>query len=187
MVVQIRGAVVKARKSFVEKHFGAGAWERVTAALPQEDRELFKGLLVYAGWYPFEVGARLDQAIVDVFGGGKTKVFEDIGVQSAADNLNGVHHSFLTPGDPQAFLGQSKTIYKFYYNTGHREYKATGRASGVITTHGAEMFSLTDCLTVVGWHKQALAMCGAKNVRIDETQCRAKGDPICSYRLEWDM
>jgi hypothetical protein len=49
MNVQIRGAVVRARKSFVEKHFGAGAWEKVIAAMPQEDRELFKGILVHTG------------------------------------------------------------------------------------------------------------------------------------------
>lgn len=131
--------------------------------------------------------ARLDQAIVDVLGGGDTKIFENIGAQSAADNLNGVHRTFLTPGDPQAFLNQTKTIYKFYYNTGHREYKAVSPKSGVITTYGAELFSLADCLTVIDWHKRALATCSAKNVRIVEMQCRARGDLICSYRLDWEL
>ena len=42
-------------------------------------------------------------------------------------------------------------------------------------TSEAETFSVTDCLTVVGWYKEALKMSGAKHVRIQEEECRAKG------------
>jgi uncharacterized protein (TIGR02265 family) len=187
MDIQIRGLVLKARKTFVEEHFGAEAWDRVLAALSEQDRGVLKSIVVYAGWYPFEIGEHLDRTIVDVLGAGDSKVFEDIGVQSARQNLTGVHKSFLTSGDPQAFLAQTRTIYKFYYNTGSREYEATGPNSGVITTRDSEIFSLADCLTVIGWHREALTMCGGKNVRIKETKCRAKGDSVCRYELAWEL
>jgi uncharacterized protein (TIGR02265 family) len=187
MTTQIRGSVLKARKTFVDENFGPEAWDKVLAVLPEEDRTLLRSLIVHAGWYPFENGERLDRAIVDVLGEGNLSVFEEIGAKSAQANLTGVHAAFLTPGDPQAFLAQTKTIYKFYYNTGVREYEKTGPNSGMITTRDAESFSIADCLTVVGWHKRALAMCGARNVRISEIECRAKADPVCRYELEWDL
>ncbi|MBN2201920.1 DUF2378 family protein [bacterium] len=185
MESKIRGSVIKARKRFAEDHFGEGAWERLISAMTEEDRAVLGGLIVAAGWYSFETGERLDRAIVDVLGGGDQSVFEEIGRKSARENLGGVHASFIKPGDPQGFLAQTKSIYKFYYSSGSREYEQTGPASGVITTRDAEDFSVADCLTVIGWHKEALALCGASNVRITETQCRARGDAVCRYELAW--
>ena len=40
--------------------------------------------------------------------------------------------------------------------------------------------------TVVGWHRRALEMCGARSVRVVEDECRAKGGAVCRYKLSWD-
>ncbi|MBN1893152.1 TIGR02265 family protein [bacterium] len=186
MTMQVRGAVLLARKAFVSKHFGMQAWEKVFETLPEEDQIVFKGMIVHSGWYSFELAEELDKAIVQELGHGDLKVFEKIGSQSAKENLAGVHKTFLTPGDPQAFMAQANSIYRFYYNTGHRTWEKTGPKSGVLTTHGAETFSAIDCLTVIGWHRTALEMCGAKNVRIQEEECRARGGKVCRYQISWD-
>ena len=55
----------------------------------------------------------------------------------------------------------------------------------MLTTHDAETFSAPDCLTVVGWYRRALAMCGARAPRVVEEECRAKGGSVCRYRLSW--
>jgi len=185
--MRVRGAVLYARKSFVIKQFGEQAWAKVLEALSEEDRTQLSGMIIQAGWYPFDLGEELDKLIVDILGKGDTRVFEDIGAQSAVDNLGGIHQSFLTPGDPQAFMKQANSIYQFYYDTGSRTYEQTGPTSGVMTTRDAETFSDMDCLTVIGWYRTALEMCGAKNVRIREMQCRARKDPVCEYQFEWEM
>jgi len=59
--------------------------------------------------------------------------------------------------------------------------------SGIMTTHDAETFSVPDCLTVVGWYRETLKMCGAKNVEMEEETCRAKGGPYCRYRVQWEI
>ena len=76
-------------------------------------------------------------------------------------------------------------IYSFYYEQGRREYRKEGEREAVLTTHDAETFSAADCLTVVGWHRKALEMCGARQVRIVEEECRALGGTVCRYRLAW--
>lgn len=185
--MKVKGSVLAARKSFVDEHFGAGAWGRVLATLPEADREILSKGVTALNWYPFDMGQRLDQAIVQELGKGKPKVFEEIGAASARANLATVHKSFLTPGDPQAFLARAPVLYKFYYNKGHREYAPTGACSGTLTTYGAETFSALDCLTVVGWYKTALVFCGAKDVSITEKVCRAKSGPHCEYHLSWQI
>jgi hypothetical protein len=185
--MEIKGLIIQARKEFVEEHFGKDAWLKILEALPPEDRKALGDLILAARWYPFELGERLDRAIVNGLGEGKEKIFEDIGVKSAQRSLTKVHKSFLAPGDPQAFLKKSDVIYKFYYDTGRREYEQTGPNSGVMTTYEAKTFSVPDCLTVLGWHKEALRMCGARNVEGVEEECRAKGGSCCRYRFKWNV
>jgi hypothetical protein len=153
--------------------------------MPPGDQELL-AVIVASKWYPFETGERLDRAIVRVLGGGRGSVFEDIGARSARRSLANEHEPFLTPGDPQAFLRFAGVIYRYYYDTGRREYEETGSTSGVLTTYDAETFSTGDCLTVIGWYKVALQMCGAKNVRVVEEECRAAGGSCCRYVVNWD-
>lgn len=181
---QVKGTVLKARLAFLEQHFGKEGKERVLASLTEAERhDVQKALTV--SWYPFELGKRLDDAIVSVLGGGQEEVFLRLGAASADHNLGSVHRNFLTPGNPHAFLAKAPAIYRLYYETGRREYHKTGERSAELVTHEAETFSVPDCLTVIGWHKRALEMCGATEVSMVETECRGRGDTVCRYKVSW--
>ncbi|HWB43256.1 MAG TPA: DUF2378 family protein [Gemmatimonadales bacterium] len=182
---QIKGAVLKSRLAFVERHSGKPALEQVLAALPPDTQRTLR-MLFTSNWYPFEIGRALDDAIVRVLGRGRPEFFERLGEASAESNLSTVHASYLTRGDAHGFLAKSPSIYSLYYETGRREYEATGPREAVLTTHDAETFSAPDCLTVVGWYRKALEMCEVKGVRVVEEECRAKGGAVCRYRVSWD-
>jgi uncharacterized protein (TIGR02265 family) len=181
---QVKGSVLKSRLAFVEQHGGKDGVDRVLAALSAEDRAALRNLVAIQ-WCPFDLGRRLDDAIVQVLGHGKPQFFERLGAASAETNLGTVHKAFLTPGDPGAFLAKAPQIYKLYYDTGRREYAPAGPKEAVLTTRDAETFSSPDCLTVVGWYRKALEMCGATAVRIVEEECRARGGAVCRYRISW--
>ena len=181
---QVKGSVLKSRLGFVEDHFGDGGVTRVLASLSEEDQKSLRMILTVK-WYPFELGKRLDSAIVEVLGGGRPEFFERLGEASADKNLTTLHHGFMTEGKPHAFLAKAPAIYALYYETGRREYQQTGEHQGVLTTYDAETFSTADCLTVVGWYRRALQMCGVKNVEVVEEECRARGGSVCRYRVSW--
>lgn len=183
--VQIKGAVLKARLGLIEQMAPGTGLPAVLGRLKPEEAATLRSLLA-TRWYPFELGKHLDAAIVDELGGGRPAFFERIGAASAEQNLRGVHKQFLVEGDPQEFLSRAPMIYAFYYDQGRRDYEATGPREAVLTTHGAEVFSVPDCATVVGWHRRALEMCGARNPRVVEEECRARGGQLCRYRLSWD-
>ncbi|HXG95045.1 MAG TPA: DUF2378 family protein [Blastocatellia bacterium] len=185
--MKIKGNILLSRLAFVKEHFGEEALDRVIESLPAEDRATLRGMISNVGWYSFDIGKRLDEAIVKVLGKGDMKIFEDIGASSAEQNLTTVHNLFLKLGNPQAFLAQTPVLYRLYYDIGRREYEPTGPTSGVMTTYDAETYSTADCLTVIGWYKKALAMCGAKNVVMTEETCRARGGDFCRYRISWQM
>jgi len=183
-VQQVKGAVLKSRLAFVEEHFGKDAVQKVLASLAADDQRPLR-LVFTSNWYPFELGKRLDDAIVRVVANGRSDFFERLGAASAEKNLGSLHAGYLTPGDPQAFLAKAPQIYSLYYETGRREYTATGPTSGVLTTYDAETFSEPDCMTVVGWYRKALEMCGASNVSVTEEECRARGGAVCRYKVLW--
>jgi uncharacterized protein (TIGR02265 family) len=183
-VQQIKGAVLKSRLAFVERQAGKPAVERVLKTLPPDTQRTLR-MLFTSNWYPFEIGKLLDDAIVQVLGGGRPEFFEKLGEASAETNLSTIHASYLTKGDAHAFLAKSPSIYSLYYESGRREYQQTGPTEGVLTTYDAETFSAPDCLTVVGWYRKALEMCGVPGARIVEEECRARGGAVCRYRVRW--
>lgn len=181
---QVKGTVLKSRLSFVEQTWGADGLSQLLASFTDDDRKALQSLLS-SRWYPFDLGKRLDAAVVDVLGKGVPDLFEQMGAASAQANLTTVHKSFLTPGKPHALLSKAGQIYGFYYETGRRTYEQTGERTGVLTTFDAETFSGPDCLSIVGWYKHALAMCGATGVSIKEPECRARGGATCRYDVSW--
>ena len=93
---QIKGAVLKSRLAFVQDHAGKDGLERVLAAVPEGDRRTLR-MLFTSNWYAFELGKRLDDAIVRVLAGGQPEFFERLGAASAEKNLGGVPAA-ISPG-----------------------------------------------------------------------------------------
>jgi hypothetical protein len=184
-VQQIKGAVLKSRLAFVQEQSGKEGLQRVLATLPEGDQRTLR-MLFTSNWYPFELGKALDDAIVRVMGGGRPEFFERLGAASAEKNLSTIHSGYLTKGDAHGFLAKSPSFYSLYYEAGRREYTPTGPNEGVFTTYDAETYSAPDCLTVVGWYRRALEMCGVQGVKIREEECRAKGGSVCRYRVSWE-
>jgi uncharacterized protein (TIGR02265 family) len=184
--VRIKGSVLRTRLALIEDLAPGDGRAKVLARLAEEERREIDSLLP-SGWYPFALGSRLDQAIVAEIGGGRTEFFEKLGEASAEKNLGpaGVHRRFLVTGDPHAFLAKSPLIYSYYYDQGRREYAKVGEKEAVLVTRDAETFSAPDCLTVVGWYRRALEMCGAELPTVVEEECRARGAEACRYRLRW--
>jgi len=181
--VKVKGGALLSRLAFVKDSRGDDAVQRVLARLPDADRAACTPLLT-GSWYPFELNQRLDEAIAAEMGMGE-QVFLVMGEKSAMHNLGGAHRAMLSAGDPHGLLRRTPQIYSMYYDTGRRTYDAAGDRKAILRTYDAPTFSRHDCLTVVGWHRKAIEMCGGKNAKVVETKCRAAGAKLCEYVCEW--
>lgn len=185
MAGRIKGFVLSSRIHFVKERFGEAALEKILAALTPADAEKLRGVILPSSWFPVEIEERLDDAIIRVIGGRSEEAFRELGRQSAVQNLAKFQTAFLKGKTPQTFLAQTPSIYRIYYDAGAREYLPTGENSGTLITTGAENVTYGDCLTIIGWHEQALEMVGAKSVRITHPVCRARGGTVCRYEVSW--
>lgn len=181
----IAGAVLLSRLAFGRERLGAARLAQLLDGLSASDREVL-GRIKEAALYPLELNTRLDHALAGALSpGDPDAIYFEMGRASAERNLKGPHASFLQPGDPQRFLATAKYIYKFYYAVGHRTYERTGERSGILRTFDAPAATTADCLTVMGWHHNALELCGAKGVTITHPSCRDRGATHCEYHLSW--
>jgi uncharacterized protein (TIGR02265 family) len=183
MKIRVKGGSLLSRFAFVREHGGEEAVARVLARLPEADRTACAGILT-GGWYPFELNEHLDAAVAAEMGMGD-EVFLLMGEKSAVQNLTGPHKSMVSADDPHGLLRRAPQVYQMYYDTGRREYESMGEKKAVLRTWDAETCSLHDCLTVVGWHRKAIEMCGGRNAKVTETKCRARGATHCEYVCEW--
>jgi uncharacterized protein (TIGR02265 family) len=181
--VRVKGGGLLSRFAFVRDQLGEEGLQRVMARLSETDRAECKSIHT-GGWYSFDLNDRIDTAIAAEVGMGDD-VFLLMGEKSAIQNLTGAHRAMVSEGDPHGLLRRTPQIYQMYYDTGRRTYEHTGERTAVLRTYDAPTFSRHDCLTIVGWHRKAIEMCGGRKPRVVETKCRARGAEICEYLCEW--
>jgi uncharacterized protein (TIGR02265 family) len=180
---RIKGGVLQSRLAFVRDLSGDSGAKLVVSRMSEEDQRALAHLATGL-WYPFGLGERLDQAIAAETGMGD-EVFRLMGEKSAAHNLGSVHRIFVEGKDPHGLLRRAAQIYQAYYDTGSRSYEKLAETKAVLRTTESATYSHADCLTVVGWHRKAIEMCGGANVRVTETSCRTRGAETCEYLCEW--
>ena len=180
----IKGVVLRSRLSYVRDNMGEAAARSVLDRLPEADQTALARILP-ASWYPFELQARLDDAIAFQMGIGE-KIFRLLGEQSARDNLASTHRAFVDAHDPHGLLQHSASIHQAYYDTGHRVYEHLGPKSAVLRTFDCLSTSRAECLTNMGWHQAAIEICGGRHARVSDPFCRARGDKHCEYLCEWE-
>lgn len=183
MAIRVKGGPLLARFAFVRELRGEEGVQRVLARLPDADRAACANIFT-GGWYPFELNEKIDAAVAAEMGMGDD-VFLLMGEKSAMQNLTGPHRAMISIGDPHGLLRRSPQVYQMYYDTGRRAYETGGEKKAILRTYDAETFSRNDCLTVVGWHRKAIEMCGGLDARVTETKCRARGAEHCEYVCEW--
>ncbi len=182
---QIRGGVLLSRLAFVREQAGESGLRAVVGALTEADRVLVTDIVLAIGWYPFETQERLDAAIAEHLGG--TTIYRALGAHSATSALTTTHKNFVREHDPHALLKHIAQLHRLYKDTGQMTYDRVDDGTAVLRAFECDSFSLSDCLTNLGWHERAIEMCGGRNVRATETRCRTKGDYMCEYTCRWDM
>jgi hypothetical protein len=182
----VKGSVLESRLAYVRDARGEAAVQRVLARLPEDDQLILGGMVLPFVWYPFATNQRLDRAIAEEFAMGD-RIFLLLGEASARHNLQSQSQkSYIREKNPHALLKQTSAIYEVYYDSGYRTYERVSDGRAVLRTIDSESFSIEDCLTVVGWHQTAIALCGGRNASVIQTQCRARGATVCEYVCEWE-
>jgi hypothetical protein len=84
-MISIKGSILRSRLALVDEIAPGDGRARVLARLTPAEQEALASLLASA-WYPFDLGKKLDEAIVAELGDGRADFFEKRGEASADKN-----------------------------------------------------------------------------------------------------
>ncbi len=182
--VTVKGSPVRSLQKFIERELTPEQREVVLKSVPGEFAQRMRGPILPTETIPVhflnqltEAAARVREEPVDQFA-------RRAGREAAGDAVTGIYRFFALVLTPSALLSKASQMWKALYNRG--ELRVTEQ-----TDHGATVqlldfpSEIAGCSRVTGWIERMAELTGVKSVRIQQTQCYAKGAPHCEWSITW--
>ncbi len=184
---RVKGTLIAARLRFLKSR-GPETFDRVVNRMSAEDQTLLRGMILPSSWYSADMLQRLElTAAAIVARGDQRALFLEMGRYTAQTNLGptGVQRAYVRADDPHFILSNVPRMYVTQHTDGNRTYEKLSPQSAVIRSYLQDPPRQEDCLTTLGWMSRAIECSGGRDVRVEETLCRAKGAPHCEFRCRW--
>src|SRR6266542_717428 len=132
-VARTKGITLTHARSYAEKAFGPGAWERVLAKSSVEDRTNLGGI-VAVGWYDLGLYARTLRAMDAALGRADLALLDDLNRYGAEKDFTTVYRLFFRMGSPIYAIEKTADYWRKFHDTGtwSIEREGAGRARGVL-------------------------------------------------------
>ncbi len=185
-MVKVKGATLAGRLSYVRRHHGEDAVERVLAAL--KDRE---GAAAIARgpsrteWYPFTWFIDLIECIDRVCGQGDGALYRPMAAQVAEDDMSTVYKVLFRFASPLFIVSRASEVWRNYYDSGLMQIMDSRANSALLEVRGFETPHPAHCESVAGWAQRVIEMTGKKDAMARHEECRAKGHERCVFELSW--
>jgi len=72
-----------------------------------------------------------------------------------------------------------------YYSDGDASYERAGDSGGTFRVVGARSHSRPDCESTAGYFERGIELMGGKDVKVELSRCRDRGDEVCEFRCQW--
>ena len=172
-------------RAFAEERFAPlGGWSALQDALEDEDRAAIGGTLA-VGWYPLSLYARLLRKLDATFGVGDLSMAYDLGLFAAEHDLNTLHRAFMRLATPTFLLQKSADFWHRYYDSGRWVIERPGSKHAIGHLEGWGEADPVLCREVRGYLTRTFELTGARQVTMQHTACRARGDARCTFIGRW--
>lgn len=184
-MVQVKGSTLVPRLKFIQERGRGEQKEQALGRLSPEFRQAVALGLLQNQWYPFDYFVQLTQAIDKVFGRGDLSFIPELGRYSAEAALKGIYKVFYKVGSPEFIIKRATRVWSQYYSSGSLTVVTAGPKQVKIVLADFALPLREHCLSVLGWIQKTLEMSAGHPARVEETQCRLKGDTTCEFTAAW--
>lgn len=184
--MRVKGSLLKTRWEFLHEHHGPDAQRRVLDLLPEPERRQAETALS-GSWIPFALATQVDEAIVACFGGGQAAICSEIGAYSARRNLATLYRVFVEQAqhDPLRLLEQLALLHGTLYDWGSSQATRLDDSGCVMEADYGGAATRLNCLSAVGFYREALCLLKLGEVTATERGCQAEGAARCAVELRW--
>ena len=182
--VTVKGSPVRSLQRFIQNELTAEQRESVLRALPGEFAERLRGPILPTETIPVTILNRMTEEAARVRGEPLESFARRAGREAAGEAVKGIYRLFALVLTPPALLSKASQMWSSLYNRGDmRVENQTDRGATIkLLDFPAEA---AGCARITGWFERMAELTGVRDVRIQQTQCYAKGAPCCEWSITW--
>lgn len=182
--VTVKGSPVRSLQKFIDAELSAEQREVVFRNLPAEYATRFRAPILATETVPIHMLNRFTEEAANAKGESIEAFARRAGREAAGDAVKGIYRFFALVMTPPALLGKASQMWSSLYNRGEmRVDEQTDKSARIrILNFPSE---LAGCSRVTGWIERMAELTGVKNIKVEQSQCFAKGGACCEWRLSW--
>lgn len=163
---------------------GTDAWSQVRDALSPAHRALLDEI-VAVGWYDLDASLAILEALPAVLGLDASHAMRDYARFCAERHVSRIYRPLFLLASPALLLERTADYWSRFYDTGSWKVtrEAPTRARGELV--GFAHPTAVHCAFLTHYVGALFERVGAKDVRSTHPRCRARGEPGCTFVVEW--
>jgi predicted hydrocarbon binding protein len=183
--VTVKGSPVRSLQKFLDSELTVAQLDAVLRTLPSDFSARLRGPILPTETIPVYLLNRLTEEAARAKGEPVEQFARRAGREAAADAVKGIYRFFALVLTPPALLTRASQMWSSLYNCGNmRVENQTDRGATIKLMNFPS--ETAGCARVTGWIERMAELAGVKNVRIQQTQCYAKGQPHCEWNVTWN-
>ena len=182
--VTVKGSPVRSLQKFIDAELSPDQRDTVFRNLPPEFATRFRTPILATETVPVHMLNRFTEEAAKAKNEPVEAFARRAGREAAGDAVKGIYRFFALVMTPPALLGKASQMWSSLYNRGEmRVEDQTGTSARIrIANFPSEA---AGCARVSGWIERMAELTGAKNIKVEQTQCFAKGNPCCEWLVKW--
>jgi predicted hydrocarbon binding protein len=182
--VTVKGSPVRSLQKFVDAELTPEQRDLVLRSLPPEYGKRFSAPVLATETVPVHMLNRFTEEAAKAKGEPIEAFARRAGREAAGEAVKGIYRFFALVMTPTALLGKASQMWSSLYNRGElRVEEQHGNSARIRLTNFPS--EAAGCSRVTGWIERMAELTGVKNIRVEQTQCSAKGAGCCEWQLSW--
>ena len=182
--VTVKGSPVRSLQKFIETDLTAEQRDKALGNLPPEFATRFRTPFLATETVPVHMLNRLTEEAAKAKGEPVEAFARRAGRAAAGDAIKGIYRFFALVMTPQALLGKATQMWSSLYNRGDIKIDQQTEKSARIRLMNFPS-EAAGCARITGWIERMTELTGAKDIKLEQTTCFAKGQPHCEWLLKW--
>jgi uncharacterized protein (TIGR02265 family) len=183
--VTVKGSPVRSLQKFIDAELDPAQKDEVFRSMPAEFAARLRSPILATETIPVHMLNRFTEEAAKVKREPVESFARRAGRDAAGDAVKGIYRFFALVMTPPALLSKASQMWSTLYNRGELRVADQSEKSARISLLNFPS-ELPGCSRVTGWIERMAELTGAKQVKVEQTQCFAHGGPHCEWVVKWE-
>jgi hypothetical protein len=157
-------------------------------ATPERLHHYLESRILAANWYPEDDYLELLRATASLFDPGPDiDAWEELGRFAARSYIDEAYQILIREGDAAGTLKNFGLLWELRHDTGKAEITSLLPGSALVKIRDYVLVDEELCRAIQGTILGMLQAARIEGIQITKGLCRARGDELCAWQIQWDI